>query len=326
MKKNCLGVVPGGLSLLVNSETAEDCLYFNVYVPEKRTRQPLPVIVFIYGGGFQFSALKGDEQNHFMDKGVIFVTFNHRHGLFGFLSTEDETVSGNMGLKDQVLVLKWIKEHIESFGGDPNRITLAGISAGGASVHYHYLSPMSAGLFHSGISLSGTALVPWAQAEQSRKKAIKLAELVKCNTTDIRQMIQCLREKPARSLLEAQKKFAVSEIIQLQLMEKKLEYLSEFFKKLFQDWVRFDFTLFGPVVEKDAKDAFIDRPPIEILKSGNMQNLPWITGVVSEEGLTPVAGIKIENNYLESFSMNLWIRFLIIFYEQTSEFFYTNFL
>lgn len=64
------------------------------------------------------------------------------------MSTEDDIVPGNMGLKDQNLALKWVKNHIEAFGGDPNRITLAGMSAGGASVHYHYLSPMSRGLFH----------------------------------------------------------------------------------------------------------------------------------------------------------------------------------
>ena len=65
----------------------------------------------------------------------------------GFLSTEDEIVPGNMGLKDQSMALRWVSENIEWFGGDPKKVTLVGLSAGGVSVHYHYLSPMSAGLF-----------------------------------------------------------------------------------------------------------------------------------------------------------------------------------
>lgn len=67
--------------------------------------------------------------------------------IIGFLSTEDEVVPGNMGLKDQNMALRWVSENIESFGGDSNKVTLVGLSAGGASVHYHYLSQMSAGLF-----------------------------------------------------------------------------------------------------------------------------------------------------------------------------------
>lgn len=187
----------------------EDCLYLNVYVPKKKLHRPLPVIIYLYAGAFQFSSLQGFEQNHFMDKDVIFVTFNHRHGILGFLSTEDNVVSGNMGLKDQVLVLKWVKQHIAQFGGDSSRITLLGNSAGGASIHYHYLSPMSYGLFNCGISISSTALMPWAQAKDSRNKAFRVGKLVNCTTSDTQEMIRCLRSKPARTLVEAQPKFMV---------------------------------------------------------------------------------------------------------------------
>lgn len=67
----------------------------------------------------------------------------------GFLSTGDEVVPGNMGLKDQNMALRWVKEHIHAFNGNPEEITLTGLSAGGVSVHYHYLSPLSKGLFTS---------------------------------------------------------------------------------------------------------------------------------------------------------------------------------
>lgn len=198
----------------------EDCLHLNIYVPENITGNwPIPVIAFIYGGAFQVFGLSDSAANHFMDKNVIFVTFNYRLGILGFLSTEDDVVSGNMGLKDQALALKWIKENIEAFGGDPNKITITGISAGGASVHYHYLSPMSAGLFRNGISLSGTALMPWPLAKNSRKKAFKLGELMNCNTSDTNAMIQCLRSKDAKTLLEAETNFTVTEKNTLQLTQ-----------------------------------------------------------------------------------------------------------
>lgn len=74
-------------------------------------------------------------------------SLNNFDKITGFLSTEDEVVPGNMGLKDQNMALRWVSQNIEWFGGDPQKVTLAGLSAGGASVHYHYLSPLSAGLF-----------------------------------------------------------------------------------------------------------------------------------------------------------------------------------
>lgn len=187
----------------------EDCLYLNVYAPMKKTNAPYPVIFYIYGGAFQYSTLTDFGQQYLIEHDVVYVSFNYRLGVLGFLSTEDDIISGNMGLKDQVAALRWVSENIECFGGDPNRVTLFGLSAGGASVHYHYLSRSTAGLFRTGVSLSGTALDPWTQAKNSREKAIKLGELMNCPTRDVRQMIKCLKDKPAHALVKAQIKFMV---------------------------------------------------------------------------------------------------------------------
>lgn len=84
---------------------------------------------------------------HLMDWDMVVVTLNYRLGPLGFLSTGDEVAPGNMGLKDQSYALHWIKNNILMFGGNPDSITLTGCSAGGASVHYHYLSPLSRGTF-----------------------------------------------------------------------------------------------------------------------------------------------------------------------------------
>lgn len=145
-----------------------------------------------------------------MDKDVIVVTINYRLGPFGFLSTENETVPGNMGLKDQSLALRWVSENIQYFGGDPKKITLIGQSAGGASVHYHYLSPLSKGLFRNGISFSGTALVSSKLTKNAREKAKKLGAVLGCTTKSVTAMVECLWRRPAESVSGATVHFMVT--------------------------------------------------------------------------------------------------------------------
>lgn len=114
-------------------------------IQENETK--LPVMVFIYGGGFRDGAASYNVYgpDFLLEQDVVMVSFNYRVGPFGFLATGDEVVPGNAGLKDQVLALKWTKQNIELFGGDPSQITIFGQSAGGASVGYHILSKQSSG-------------------------------------------------------------------------------------------------------------------------------------------------------------------------------------
>lgn len=133
--------------------------------------------MWIHGGGFVCgsSSIIFYGPDLVVEKDVIFASFNYRLGVFGFLSLKDPKVGipGNAGLKDQTMALKWIKENISHFGGDPNNITIAGESAGGASVHYHMISELSKGLFKRVISLSGSALNPWATASAHYEKGLK---------------------------------------------------------------------------------------------------------------------------------------------------------
>lgn len=139
-----------------------------------------------------------------------------------------------MGLKDQSMALKWVHDNIEFFGGDPKKITLAGLSAGGASVHYHYMSPYSAGLFQNGISLSGTALMCWAQTENSLEKAKKLAALMGCPTDNSKSLIECLKYRPARSVVDAVDNFLVKDIFFLNLYSvNKIKKYNDYFLKFF---------------------------------------------------------------------------------------------
>nr|CAD7460790.1 unnamed protein product [Timema tahoe] len=117
-----------------------------------------------------------------------------------FLSLEGTDVPGNAGLKDQVAALRWINKNINQFGGDADRVTLFGCSAGGSSVHFHILSPLSTGLFHRGISQSGTATDPWAYIEQSQSYAFRLGRNLGLQTEDPQELLDLLRNVPADEL------------------------------------------------------------------------------------------------------------------------------
>ncbi|KAI8037451.1 hypothetical protein M5D96_009596 [Drosophila gunungcola] len=137
------------------AEGSEDCLYLNVYAKKLETPKPLPVMVWIFGGGFQIGEasryLYGPD--YFMKHDVLLVTLNYRVGVLGFLSLKDKTlkVPGNAGLKDQIQALRWVKDNIASFNGDPENITVMGESAGGSSTHILMQSEQARGLFHRAI-------------------------------------------------------------------------------------------------------------------------------------------------------------------------------
>lgn len=127
------------------------------------------MIVLIYGGGFHSGSASTNlyGPDFLMQKEVVLVTFNYRLSALGFMSFEDPSlkVPGNAALKDQRMALQWIKSNIEAFGGDPNRITVIGQSAGACSLHHHLLAPSSANLFNRAIIMSGSANVNWGICE-----------------------------------------------------------------------------------------------------------------------------------------------------------------
>ncbi|XP_050302715.1 venom carboxylesterase-6-like isoform X3 [Anthonomus grandis grandis] len=127
----------------------EDCLFMNVYTPilSNSSAVKLPVMLWFYGGGFYTGSSLSTHfgPDFFMEKNVIIAIFNYRVGPFGFLATEDGVISGNAGLKDQVMAIKWVNENIASFGGDPDKVTIFGQSAGGASVGYQLLYKQNEG-------------------------------------------------------------------------------------------------------------------------------------------------------------------------------------
>lgn len=254
----------------------EDCLFMNVYTTSVGVlEEPLPTIFFIHGGAFMFGSGDFYKPDNLLRKPMVLVTFNYRLGPLGFLSTEDDVIPGNYGLKDQVTALRWIRSNIEVFGGHADNITIVGYSAGSASVQLHYLSPMSRGLFKNGIGHSGSALNPWVLAEDSAKKAQLIATTVGCPTTSSTKMLQCLREKPALDIVRA---------------------VGPLFRYLYNP-----FSPLGVVIEKQSKNnprPFLADHPYKLMKSGKYFHVPLILSVNEAEGLYPGGEFISREEYL----------------------------
>lgn len=175
----------------------EDCLYLNVFVPH--TASDLPsghaVMVWIYGGGFFEGASDPYHGTVLAAVGnVIVVTVNYRLNFFGFFSTMDSSSSGNFGLFDQALAIQWVHDNIENFGGDKNRVTLFGESAGAMSVSMQGLYNENFGKIHRVIAQSGVATSPYLDLTRDRTDgAILLAEALDCPADDTYAMVECLR-------------------------------------------------------------------------------------------------------------------------------------
>lgn len=185
-------------------EGSEDCLYLNIYTP-KPAGTRLPVMVWIHGGTF----ISGTGATYNGSKlaamgNLIVVTINYRLGPFGFLASRSLDSaghpSGNYGLLDQQAALRWVKENIAAFGGDPDKVTVAGESAGAISVGLHLVSPAAAGLFERAILESGPFLHTRTLAE-SEARGDEFAAKLGCDKAS--DVAGCMRSKPAEQVLSA---------------------------------------------------------------------------------------------------------------------------
>ena len=160
----------------------EDCLYLNVWTPAKSASERLPVMVWIYGGGFAIGTTAAPlyDGAKLAEKGVVLVSVAYRVGAFGFLahpelSRESGKGSGNYGLQDMIAGLEWVRDNITAFGGDPRNVTIFGESAGGIAVSMLAASPYAKGLFHKAISESGGSFAPSRRAAEGGLNVPSLA-------------------------------------------------------------------------------------------------------------------------------------------------------
>uniref|UniRef100_A0A3B3T0K4 Neuroligin 3a n=1 Tax=Paramormyrops kingsleyae TaxID=1676925 RepID=A0A3B3T0K4_9TELE len=259
----------------------EDCLYLNIYVPtedvkrisKECARKPnkkicrkgdirdtgaKPVMVYIHGGSYMEGTGNMIDGSVLASYGnVIVITLNYRVGVLGFLSTGDQAAKGNYGLLDQIQALRWISENIGYFGGDSNRITVFGSGIGASCVSLLTLSHHSEGLFHRAIIQSGSALSSWAVNYQPVKYTRLLAEKVGCNVLDTLDMVDCLRRKNSRELVE-------------QDIQPARYHVA-----------------FGPVIDGDV----IPDDPEILMEQGEFLNYDIMLGVNQGEGLRFVENV-----------------------------------
>ncbi|CAH1800931.1 unnamed protein product [Owenia fusiformis] len=185
----------------------EDCLYVNIFTPTLNPKANLPVLVWIHGGYLLFAngnwpKYGPDEDTSAKLKEFVFVTFNYRLNIFGFLALDllsgasPTKHSGNYGFMDQILVLKWVQRNIKAFGGNPDLVTIYGQSSGGTSVFALMLSPLADGLFHRAWSISGSPIINKDLATVS-KDNLKILEATGCTT------LRCLQQLDPKKLVQA---------------------------------------------------------------------------------------------------------------------------
>ena len=189
----------------------EDCLKLNIWVAKSSLGGSAPVIVWLHTGSFVASSANFASHNgkRFAEEtGAIVVAPNYRLGPFGFLvhaalDGEDSThpSSGNYGLMDQRAALQWVHDNIARFGGDPQRVTLAGTSAGADSVGLHMVSPASAGLFQRAAIESGTPTLRWPTHDEALSRGTAFATALGC--ADAATVLACMRSKSFATVLQA---------------------------------------------------------------------------------------------------------------------------
>lgn len=222
-----------------SSLMSEDCLILNVYSKNSLSRVPVSShSIFSLG------------PQYLMDCDIVLVTMNYRLGAFGFMSTGTKDAAGNFGYLDQLLALKWVQKHIESFGGNRNQVTLFGESSGGMAVSLHMTSPLSQGLFHRAIAMSGSMTnhhfinnVGWTR---------KLAEFTSCPMYNPRDLIDCLQNLPWQKIVE-----------------------------VCQTWEHYGFVNLKWYYEID--DYFMPAHPTEIFCKGTFNRVPLIAGITRDE-------------------------------------------
>ncbi|XP_014300470.1 juvenile hormone esterase isoform X2 [Microplitis demolitor] len=268
----------------------EDCLNLNVYTPKtyfssnydnanncSSSDGLLPVMVWIFGGAFTFGDIKigFHGPDYFIENDVVVVVISYRLGLLGFLSLDLPEATGNAGLKDQILALKWVNKNIKKFGGNPNNVTIFGISSGASSVDYHILSDKSQGLFHRSISMSGSSLCFWSitTTPQIQNYAYQVAHNMGYTVNNNTELLKLLQNESAEKMIKAAAKITSNK------------------------------RPFKPVIENEniaGDSAFITKCFIEKFKTGNFNRLPHMMGFMAQEAILYLAPLtKLKQNVRE---------------------------
>ncbi|XP_042310890.1 cholinesterase-like isoform X1 [Sceloporus undulatus] len=234
-----------------NTPLSEDCLFLNVWVPHPKPSTPAPLLVWIQGMGY----ITGTASLEIYDGAVLAVTenvivasMNYRLGALGFLYMPPHA-PGNIGLWDQHLALKWLKENAAVFGGNPTQLTLVGHSAGAAMVGFHLLSPVSQPLFSHAVLQSGVpnALWPWKNPKEAKLDAETVSKQVGCTQNADIHVVQCLQR--------------------IEIWDKKFSHLTA-------------------INSLTIDGEFLPDEPEKLLETADLRDKSVLTGILTDEGST----------------------------------------
>ncbi|XP_045502695.1 esterase E4-like [Colias croceus] len=238
----------------------DECLTMNVLVPLAVNENKLaPVIVYIHSGAFSGGSGNMAKFGYLARHDIVVVSFNYRVGAFGFVCLGNEEIPGNAALKDQVAALRWIKENIRKFGGDPNKITLAGFSVGATMAEVLALSKETDGIISQLILESGSALSPFAINRDPVSTAWNIAQAIGYNGT-------ASMEDLTEFYLNADNKDLAFHSLNYFLTNSTFG--------------------FAPCIEKIKEGAVITESPLDILKRGDYKKIPVLTGFSNMEGIS----------------------------------------
>ncbi|XP_055851927.1 esterase FE4-like isoform X2 [Episyrphus balteatus] len=252
---------------------SEDCLIVNVYTTNLNASKP--VIVYIHGGsdkdGGSHSVREAGPE-YLMESEIVLVSLNYRLNALGFLTTRTAEAPGNFGFLDQVMALKWVRDNIGHFGGNSSSVTIFGFSAGGMAVTLHVASPLSRGLFHRAIAMSGSAVNE--QAIDNLHWTRKLAHETSCPMFNPEDLLSCLRKVPWQTIVEVCKR-----------------------------WDLYGFADMKWNYEVDGH--FLDFRPSQYFARGNFSHVPILTGLSRDEFNFMSLGLENKPGHLNDIDMNL---------------------
>jgi len=253
----------------------EDCLHLNIFSPSlTQSKDALkPVMIWIHGGGYIFGSGNEYIPIALLKKDVVVVTINYRLAVMGYLTFANDIVSGNMGLRDQLEAIKWVKRFIHNFGGDPNKITIFGESAGGSSVHAIHMSPKSKGLISGAIAQSGTMLMrrTTQEAAHEERNAMRIAQKFNCSSLQYDDaMLQCLQEVSAEDLFMSS--MYVGHRTDVSRVDRERSH-----------W--------WPIVDAYSSDPVLPVDPLTAMKTGMFNKAPLMSGTIKNEGALHVVGL-----------------------------------
>lgn len=234
-----------------NTPISEDCLFINIWVPHPQPSTPVPVLVLIQGMGYITGTASLDIYNGALlatREEVIVASMNYRVGALGFFYMPPYA-PGNIGLWDQHLALKWIKDNAEAFGGNPAQLTLVGHSAGAPMVGFHLLSPVSQSLFSHAVLQSGVpnGFWPWKSPEDATFDAMSVSSQVGCANNNTSAVVNCLQG--------------------IEIGSKEFSYLTA-------------------INSLTSDGEFLPDDPRKLLETANFNGKSVLTGITADEGST----------------------------------------